>query len=185
MPRGVHLETEVVSVDSFIKQILFRKPNTRATMRRHGVLRERKSNMGKYVFECSVKEVVFEVSSAKKFKFIFRLVPDVGFSSKGKDEGKTKEKTFAVFQPMDKTPSGKVFEYDKFVKMEINGRGGSWLTNGGIGVESKLRIEFMDYVGAADGSGFGSGKDSKDSLSDIRVDAPEIGKMVVAKIVIR
>lgn len=134
--------------------------------------------MGKYVFECSVKEIVFKVSGAKPGKPILRLVPDVGFSSERKDE---KGKMFVVFQPMDGTPSGEVFEYEKFVEMEIKGQGGSWLTNVGIGVESKLRIEIMDCVDAADGSKSRNGKKSE----RIMIEAPGKSKMAVTKIVIR
>ncbi len=134
--------------------------------------------MGTYVFECSVKEIVFEVSGAKTGKHILRLVPDVGFSSGRKDET---GKMFVVFQPMGGTPSGEVFEYEKFVEMEIKGRGGSWLTNVGIGVESKLRIEIMDCVDAADGSKSRNGKKSE----RIMIEAPGKSKMAVTKIVIR
>lgn len=101
--------------------------------------------MGKYVFECSVKEIVFEVSGSKTGKPILRLVPDVGFSSERKDE---KGKMFVVFQPMDGTPSGKVFEYGKFVEMEIKGQGWPCLTNVGIGMDSKLCLELDDGASA-------------------------------------
>lgn len=134
--------------------------------------------MGKYVFECSVKEIVLE-----KSKVTLHLISDVGFSSKRKDD--SGEKTFAVFQPMDGAANGKVFECGKFVKMEIRGQGGSWLVNVSIRVDSKLRLELADDVEAADNSESGRNKVSEDSLSDIKVDVPEIGKMLVAKIVIR
>lgn len=134
--------------------------------------------MGKYVFECSVKEIVLE-----KSKVTLHLIPDVGFSSKRKDD--SGEKTFAVFQPMDGTANGKVFECGKFVKMEIRGQGCSWLANVGIGVESKLRIELVDDIGSVDNNEPGKDEKSGDTSSDITVDVPGIKEMAVTKIVIR
>lgn len=50
------------------------------------IYKERKSHMGKYVFECSVREVVFEMSDEKKCKVTLHLIPDASFSSKRKDD---------------------------------------------------------------------------------------------------
>lgn len=121
--------------------------------------------MGKYVFECSVREVILE-----KAQETLHLIPDTSFSAKRKDD--SGEKTFTVFLPMGGTQKGKVFEYGKFVEMEIKGQGWPCLTNVGIGMDSKLCLELDDGASAV-----------ANSTHSIKVLGKR--KMAVTKIVIR
>lgn len=85
----------------------------------------------KYVFECSVKEIVRENSAT-----ILYLIPDANFSVTRK-EGGSEPKSFAVFQPVDDNERGLVFKYQEFVKIEV----GNVAFLCSIG---KLRLEFTD-----------------------------------------